>query len=525
MEEKMFCYQCEEAINCQGCSFAGACGKKPELSNKMDVFKDALKELSKVVNGTDNKEVKRFIMHGLFKVITNANFDQEVFEKEIAQASKYYSELTNTNYEFKIEDDSWKKVGTLAESNEDIRGLKEFIITGLMGVAAYHAHAINLGYEDEKIHDFCVDILARLKDMNDVSELLEVIDQVGACGVSAMAILDTANTKSYGSPEITEVKLGVNNRPGILVSGHDLHDMKQLLEQSKDAGIDIYTHSEMLPTHYYPELKKYDHLYGNYGNAWWQQTTEFTTFNGPILFTTNCIVPPTKNANYADKVYTTGDAGYPGFIHVEEDENGNKDFSAIIEHAKKCAAPIAIEEGTITGGFAHDQVFALLDTVVDNIKNGSIRKFIVMGGCDGRFKERDYYKEFAESLADDTIILTAGCAKYRYNKLNLGDINGIPRVLDAGQCNDSYSLALIAMKLKETFGAESFSDLPLEFNIAWYEQKAVIVLLALLHLGFKNIKVGPTLPAFATETITNVLVENFGISGITTVEEDIKNIG
>lgn len=527
MEEKMFCYQCQEAANNVGCTIRGICGKDDELARKMDLFKYYLKVLSKeaLKNDIQSNEIDRFIMNGMFKLITNADFLEDDFTRETKKALEYLKGITGKDYDDQYQLDEFAKFGTLAEENEDIRGVKELIITGLMGMCAYHSHAVNLGYEDEEIHLFLKEALALLLELEDLNELIALVDRTGAFGVKSMALLDKANTSSFGSPEISEVKIGVNNRPGILISGHDLNDLIQLLEQSKDAGIDIYTHSEMLPAHYYPKLKAYPHLYANYGGSWWMQTKEFETFNGPILFTTNCIVPPTKNANYLGRLYATGNANHPDFIYIKEDENGKKDFTQIIEHAKKCQPPVAIEEGSIVGGFAHDQVMALADKVVENIKNGSIRKFIVMGGCDGRFPSRSYYTEFAEGLEKDTVILTAGCAKYRYNKLNLGDINGIPRVLDAGQCNDSYSLAYIAMKLQEVFELDDINELPIAYNIAWYEQKAVIVLLALLHLGVKNIKLGPTLPAFATKNVTDFLVSTYGISVIGDVQEDLKNIG
>ncbi|MEG0283748.1 MAG: hydroxylamine reductase [Erysipelotrichales bacterium] len=521
MENKMFCYQCQEAVGNTGCTFAGVCGKPSTLANLMDIYKDALKKLSALINGKDGvEEEQRYIMEGLFKLITNANFDEKVFEREIACAYEYINKHSDKEVTYSITGGMWKTVGTLKEENEDVRGLRELIITGLMGLAAYHSHAFRLGFESKEVHEFTVDTLAKLDSTSTLEDLVSLVDKTGEMGVNGMALLDEANTSTYGNPEISQVKLGVGNRPGILISGHDLHDLEALLEQSKDAGIDIYTHSEMLPAHYYPKLKKYDHLYGNYGNSWWKQVEEFETFNGPILFTTNCIVPPKKDSSYKDMVYTTGNAGFDGFKHVQ-----NGDFSEIIELAKTCKAPTAIEEGEITGGFAHSQVFDLADTIVENIKNGSIRKFFVMGGCDGRHDTRDYYKEFAEGLNKDTIILTAGCAKYRYNKLGLGDINGIPRVLDAGQCNDSYSLAIIALKLKEIFELNDINDLPIAYNIAWYEQKAVIVLLALLHLGVKNIKLGPTLPAFISPNVAQFLIDTYNISTISTVEEDLSVIG
>jgi len=414
-------------------------------------------------------------------------------------------------------------VGVLAEKNEDIRSLKELTTYGLKGTAAYAEHAYNLGKEDNQLFAFMQKALLQLTQDLSVDELIGLVMETGKSGVTAMALLDNANTSTYGNPEITKVNIGVRNNPAILISGHDLKDMQELLEQTEGTGIDVYTHSEMLPANYYPAFKKYKHFVGNYGSSWWRQREEFDTFNGPILFTTNCIVPPMENASYKDRIYTTGASGLKGSIHIPDRVNGNsKDFTAIIEHAKKCKAPIEIEKGEIIGGFAHAQVFALADKVVEAVKSGAIRKFIVMAGCDGRMKSRDYYTEFAQKLPNDTVILTAGCAKYRYNKLQLGDINGIPRVLDAGQCNDSYSLAIIAMKLKEVFELNDINELPIAYNIAWYEQKAVIVLLALLYLGVKNIHLGPSLPAFLSPNVVNVLVDKFGISGITTVDEDIK---
>lgn len=499
MKNKMFCNQCQETVNNDACRISGVCGKTPGLSNKMDILKEYLKVLSKQIrNGTNNLSEKRFVMHSMFKLITNANFNEFSIDEEIKRA-KSFTGVENLEAYY--------------EKNEDLNSLKSLIISGLMGMCAYHSHAINLGYESDEIHNFVINTLASMNEIEDLTELITLSDETGNFGVQVMDLLDKANTNKFGNPEITEVKLGVNNRPGILITGHDLNDIEQLLEQSKDSGIDIYTHSEMLPAHYYPKLKKYEHLVGNYGNAWWKQREEFPHFNGPILFTTNCIVPPKKNASYIDKVYTTGDCDYLEFKRIAEN-NGTKDFSEIIERAKSCLPPMEIEQGTIIGGFAHNQVLSLADTIIENIQNGSIAEFVVMSGCDGRSNERQYYETFAKELPETSIILTSGCAKYRYNKLDLKDINGIPRVLDAGQCNDSYSLAVIALKLKEVLGLSDINELPIRYNIAWYEQKAIIVLLALLHLGVKNIKVGPTLPGYLSNNVIKLLVENYNISTI-----------
>lgn len=512
MKTAMYCNQCEETVANKACTVRGVCGKDSELANLMDELKEYLKVLSLQINDDkeDKLEEKRFIMNSMFKLITNANFNHESIRKQLLIAKSYTKKEDVTPY---------------YEANEDLNALKSLIMGGLMGISAYHSHAIHLGYEDNEIHNFLVDVLATINDVKELDVLLEVSDKCGYYGVKVMELLDKTNTTAYGNPEITKVNIGVGNRPGILVSGHDLNDIEQLLEQSKDSGVDIYTHSEMLPAHYYPKLKKYTHLVGNYGNAWWKQTSEFETFHGPIIFTTNCIVPPKANASYVDKTYATGNCDYPGFKRIKELAVGSKDFSEVIEQAKLCQVPQEIENGEITGGFAHNQVLALADVVVENIKNGSIRKFVVMSGCDGRKKDRGYYEEFARTLKDDTIILTSGCAKYRYNKLQLKDINGIPRVLDAGQCNDSYSWVVVAMKLKEVFELNDINELPISFNIAWYEQKAIIVLLSLLHLGIKDIKVGPTLPGYLSETTANYLVEHYGISGINTVTEDIATFG
>lgn len=541
MAKKMFCFQCQEAARNTGCEVMGVCGKTPLLSSYMDTFKYVMKGLAIVAEeankeGKDTLSADLFLMEGLFKLVTNANFDDEVFEKSIVEGIALREGLKRgldsvmnediTTWAVNVKSDIVTKalsVGVLSMEDEDIRSIREIVMTGLMGISAYHSHAHKLGYMDEEIFAFTRRALIALSDdTKTLGEYIALVDETGKFGVQGMAILDNANKTTYGKPRITHVNIGVGKRPGILISGHDLHDIKELLEQSKDAGIDIYTHSEMLPAHYYPELKKYDHLYGNYGNAWWEQKTEFASFNGPILFTTNCIVPPKKDAEYTGKVYTTGNSGHPDFKHIPE-VDGKKDYTEIIELAKTCLAPTEIETGTVIGGFAHDQVLELADTIVANINDGSIKKFVVMAGCDGRNTKRSYYTEFASKLPSDTIILTAGCAKFRYNKLNLGDINGIPRVLDAGQCNDSYSLVMIALKLAEVFDC-GINELPIAYNIAWYEQKAVIVLLALLHLGVENIKLGPTLPAFLSENVANFLIETFKLSTVSTVEEDLKEM-
>lgn len=544
MENKMFCFQCQETAGCMGCTKFGVCGKSPELANMQDLLIYVTKGLSEVTTNLRkegkkiDKEINHFITLNLFMTITNANFDNEVFYTRVKETLRIKKELilkldnkenlskvalweafSNEEMDKKSKSD---EVGVLATKNEDIRSLRELITYGLKGLSAYSKHANALGYDNQEIDAFMQETLAKLLDDSlSIEELITLTLETGKVGVNGMALLDTANTETYGNPEITKVNIGVGKNPGILVSGHDLKDIEQLLIQTEGTGIDVYTHSEMLPAHYYPNLKKYKHLVGNYGNAWWKQREEFESFNGPILMTTNCIVPP-KNESYKTRMYTTGAAGFEGCIHIEADENGVKDFTEIIEHAKKCKAPTEIEQGEIIGGFAHAQVLALADKVVEAVKTGAIKKFFVMAGCDGRAKSRNYYTDFAKALPNDTVILTAGCAKYKYNKLELGDINGIPRVLDAGQCNDSYSLALIALKLKEVFELEDINELPIAFNIAWYEQKAVIVLLSLLYLGVKNIHLGPTLPAFLSPNVAKVLVENFGIGGITNVEDDIK---
>ncbi len=544
MENKMFCFQCQETAGCAGCTKFGVCGKSPELANMQDLLIYATKGLSEVTTRIRregkkiDKELNHFITLNLFTTITNANFDNEVFYSRVKETLRIKRELIEKldNKENLSEVALWEassneemdkksnsdEVGVLATKNEDVRSLRELITYGLKGLSAYSKHANALGYDNEEIDAFMQETLAKLLDDSlTVEELIALTLETGKVGVDGMALLDTANTETYGNPEITKVNIGVGKNPGILVSGHDLKDIEQLLIQTEGTGVDVYTHSEMLPAHYYPNLKKYKHLVGNYGNAWWKQREEFESFNGPILMTTNCIVPP-KNESYKSRMYTTGAAGFEGCVHIEADENGVKDFSAIIEQAKKCKEPTEIEQGEIIGGFAHAQVLALADQVVEAVKTGAIKKFFVMAGCDGRAKSRNYYTDFAKALPKDTVILTAGCAKYKYNKLDLGDINGIPRVLDAGQCNDSYSLALIALKLKEVFELEDINELPIAFNIAWYEQKAVIVLLSLLYLGVKNIHLGPTLPAFLSPNVAKVLVENFGIGGITNVEDDLK---
>lgn len=539
MEQKMFCYQCQETAGCKGCTMSGVCGKKPDVAAMQDLLVYVTKGISAVTTALrqEGKQVSAEINHlitlNLFTTITNANFDKESIEARIRatltekdvllaqiadpsglpEAAKWNG---SGNWEEKA-----ATVGVLSTENEDIRSLRELITYGLKGLSAYSKHANVLLKDDEEVDVFLQRALAATLDDNlSVEELIALTMETGKHGVSGMALLDKANTEAYGNPEITKVNIGVGTNPGILVSGHDLRDLEMLLEQTQGTGVDVYTHSEMLPAHYYPAFKKYPNFIGNYGNAWWKQKEEFESFNGPILMTTNCIVPPKDS--YKDRLYTTGAAGYPGCTHIPGEIGEQKDFSVIIEHAKRCAAPTEIETGELIGGFAHAQVLALADQVVDAVKSGAIKKFVVMAGCDGRAKSREYYTEFAKALPKDAVILTAGCAKYKYNKLPLGDINGIPRVLDAGQCNDSYSLAVIALKLKEVFGLDDINDLPIAYNIAWYEQKAVIVLLALLYLGVKNIHLGPTLPAFLGPNVAKVLVEKFGIAGISTVEEDLK---
>ncbi len=542
MCDKMFCYQCQETARGTGCTVSGVCGKKPDVARMQDLLIYVTKGLSCVTTRLreEGKAVKGDVNHlvtvNLFTTITNANFDKDAIADRVAKTLAVKEELLQqltdrsglpdaalwnggrSEYEEKAASD---KVGVLATENEDIRSLRELITYGLKGLAAYSKHANALLQDNEEIDAFIQKALAKtLDDSLTVDDLVALTLETGKYGVDGMALLDAANTGAYGNPEVTTVDIGVRSNPGILVSGHDLKDLEQLLEQTEGTGVDVYTHSEMLPAHYYPAFKKYKHFAGNYGNAWWKQKEEFASFNGPILMTTNCIVPPADS--YKDRLWTTGAAGYPGCRHIDGAYGEVKDFSAIIEQAKTCQPPKEIETGSIVGGFAHEQVFALADKVVDAVKSGAIRKFVVMAGCDGRMKSREYYTEFAKKLPKDVVILTAGCAKYKYNKLNLGDINGIPRVLDAGQCNDSYSLALIALKLKEIFGLDDINDLPIAFNIAWYEQKAVIVLLALLYLGVKNIHLGPTLPGFLSPNVAKVLVDNFGIAGIGTVDDDLK---
>lgn len=540
MDTPMFCFQCQETAGCKGCTRSGVCGKTPDVAAMQDLLIYMTKGISQAASAlrAEGKEVTKDTNHlvttNLFTTITNANFDKEAIIKRIEDTlvakKQLLAELSSTEglpeaALWEATRDSFEEkartVGVLATEDEDVRSLRELITYGLKGLAAYSKHANVLGRDADEIDAFIQQALAKVTDDSlTVDDLVALTLECGSFGVKGMALLDSANTETYGNPEVTEVEIGVRKNPAILISGHDLKDLEMLLEQTAGTGVDVYTHSEMLPAHYYPAFKKYPHFAGNYGNAWWQQTTEFEKFNGAILMTTNCIVPP--KASYKDRMWTTGVAGYPGCGHIEADENGYKDFTPIIEQAKTLPAPTEIEHGTIVGGFAHEQVFALADKVVAAVKSGAIRKFVVMAGCDGRQKTRSYYTEFAEKLPKDVVILTAGCAKYRYNKLDLGDIDGIPRVLDAGQCNDSYSLALIALKLKEIFGLDDINDLPLAFNIAWYEQKAVIVLLALLSLGVKNIHLGPTLPAFLSPNVAKVLVDNFGIAGITTVDDDLK---
>ena len=540
MDNKMFCYQCQETAGCKGCTISGVCGKKPEVAAMQDLLVYATKGLSCVTTrmreeGTPvGKEVNHLVTRNLFITITNANFDRAAIRKAITETLQVKQELLGTLKNknglpdaaiWNVAEDTFDAkaagVGVLATKDEDIRSLRELITYGLKGLSAYSKHANALLQDNEEVDAFIQKALSKtLDDSLSVDDLVALTLETGKYGVEGMALLDKANTEAYGNPEVTQVDIGVRKNPGILISGHDLRDLDMLLEQTKGTGVDVYTHSEMLPAHYYPAFKKYPHFAGNYGNAWWKQKEEFEKFNGPILMTTNCVVPPAES--YKDRLWTTGAAGFPGCRHIDGAYGETKDFSAIIEQAKKCPAPTEIETGTITGGFAHEQVFALADKVVDAVKSGAIRKFVVMAGCDGRQKSREYYTEFAKKLPKDVVILTAGCAKYKYNKLDLGDIGGIPRVLDAGQCNDSYSLALIALKLKEIFGLDDINDLPIVFNIAWYEQKAVIVLLALLYLGVKNIHLGPTLPAFLSPNVAKVLVDNFGIAGIGTVDDDLK---
>ena len=541
MEPKMFCFQCQETAGNKGCMFGGVCGKKPETANLQDLLIYVTKGLSEITTRlrSEGKEIPaaidRLITTNLFMTITNANFDDDRFIDRINETLSSRDELFEQLHDDTGLSDaaSWQyrtaeertlkadKVGVLDTGNEDLRSLRELTLYGLKGMAAYNKHANVLGYADTAIDAFLQKALAKtLDDSLSTDDLTSLVLETGSFGVKVMALLDTANTSTYGNPEITKVELGVRNNPAILISGHDLRDLEMLLEQTANTGVDVYTHSEMLPAHYYPAFKKYPHFAGNYGNAWWKQKEEFEAFNGPILLTTNCLVPPKES--YKDRIYTTGSVSFSGCKHIDGEIGETKDFSAIIEHAKKCPPPTQLESGELVGGFAHHQVLALADKVVDAVKSGAIKKFVVMAGCDGRSPARNYYTDFAKALPQDTVILTAGCAKYKYNKLPLGDIGGIPRVLDAGQCNDSYSLALIALKLKEVFGLDDINQLPIVYNIAWYEQKAVIVLLALLSLGVKNIHLGPTLPAFLSPNVVNVLIENFGIAGITDVDTDLE---
>lgn len=547
-ENAMFCFQCQEAARGTGCTVKGVCGKDSRTATSMDLLLFVVRGVSVVTDALRKSghkvrpEANNFVVDALFSTITNANFDVESIlgrvDRGLVLRNNLIEEARSLGVSLPTVDElTWNgsredyaekaaTVGVLRETDADSRSLKELVVYGLKGMAAYLEHAMRLDHDDESIHEFMQHALATIATSKPaVNELIDLVMKTGEFGVKTMALLDTANTSRYGQPEMTRVNIGVRNRPGILISGHDLRDLEDLLEQTKDQGVDVYTHSEMLPGHYYPAFKKYEHFVGNYGNAWWKQREEFSTFNGPILFTTNCIVPPLPNANYKDRVFTANSTGYPGFKHIPTGPDGRKDFSEIIALAKQCQPPTEIEHGEILGGFAHNLVVALAEPVVEAVKSGAIRRFIVMGGCDGRMKSREYYTEFARRLPKDTVILTAGCAKYRYNKLGLGDINGIPRVLDAGQCNDSYSLAVIALKLKEIFQLADVNDLPITYNIAWYEQKAVIVLLALLSLGVKNIHLGPTLPAFLSPGVAKVLVENFGIGGIGEVESDLELFG
>ena len=534
----MFCYQCQETAKNEGCTVVGVCGKDENTANAQDLLVYTTKGLAEVANRCDGDKSKVYdrISNNLFITITNANFDAPAILNIVKETINLKDELLENlsdkeglseNALFSSNDDEELnrkaiEVGVLNIVNEDERSLVELVTYGLKGMAAYNHHANVLGYHDPEVDSFIAEALeATTKSDKEIPSLIDLVMATGNHGVKAMALLDKANTEKFGHPEITEVDYSAGDKPGILISGHDLNDMKMLLEQTKDSGVEIYTHSEMLPANYYPDFKQYDHFHGNYGNSWWSQNEEFEAFNGPILMTTNCIVPMKKDNTYKERLFTTGNAGYPGCVHIEADENGYKDFSEIIELAKNSKAPTNLEDTKVVGGFAHNQVVELADKVVGEINAGNIKKFVVMAGCDGRFKERSYYTDFAEAIPEDWVILTAGCAKYRYNKLGLGDINGIPRVLDAGQCNDSYSLVQIALTLQEAFGLESVNDLPIEYNIAWYEQKAVIVLLALLSLGVQNIHLGPTLPAFLSPTVVDFLVENFNIAPNTTVEEDL----
>ena len=544
MDYKMFCYQCQETAKGTGCTVQGVCGKKSDLSAMMDMLLFAVRGVGVLATGLRRleqpvgREVDHAVVDALFATITNANFDKDSLRRRVDRMFRLRDGLKNqaaaVGLTYKADEVTWTPApdeyeakgfaaGVLREQNEDVRSLKELTLYGLKGMAAYVEHAMRLGKEDDTIYAF---IERALNDMTigelDAAALTDLVLETGRVGVQAMALLDGAHTSAYGNPEMTEVNIGVGHRPGILISGHDMRDMEMLLQQTEGTGVDVYTHGEMLSAHYYPAFKKYKHFVGNYGNAWWKQREEFETFNGPIIFTTNCIVPPTPRNTYLSRMFTANSTGYPGCRHIEEDANGHKDFSEVIALAKTCQPPTEIEHGTIVGGFAHHQVFQLADKIVDAIRSGALRKFVVMGGCDGRFASRSYYTDYALGLPKDVVILTSGCAKYRYNKLGLGDINGIPRVLDAGQCNDSYTWAVVALKLKEIFALNDINDLPIVFNIAWYEQKAVIVLLALLSLGVKNIHIGPTLPAFLSPGVAKVLTETFGLAGNSTVEEDLK---
>ena len=547
MEKQMFCYQCQETAFGTGCVVRGVCGKQPATAHLMDLLLFSLKGIGVVATLLNEHHIDvpsktdMVIVDGLFSTITNANFDNESISAKITNALDCKRSLVALAKDNGLEVPSLdavalevapedyeargREVGVLKEEDENLRSLKELTMYGLKGMAAYYEHADRLGHTNREIIRFMERALATVASPSATEEqLLQLVLETGKYGVDVMALLDKANTDSFGQPEATHVNIGVGNKPGILISGHDLADIEQLLEQTQGTGVDVYTHGEMLPAHYYPRLKKYSNLVGNYGNAWWKQKEEFSHFNGPIIFTTNCIVPPLPNANYKGRVFTANSTGYPGWKHIPTDEQGRKDFSEVIEMARHCQAPDALEQGEIVGGFAHNQVVALADQVVEAVKSGAIRKFVVMSGCDGRMKSRNYYTDFAKALPKDVVILTSGCAKYKYNKLNLGDINGIPRVLDAGQCNDSYTWVVVALKLKEIFGVESVNQLPIVFNIAWYEQKAVIVLLALLSLGIKNIHIGPTLPAFVSPAVLKVLQSNFGLGTITTVDEDVKTM-
>ena len=538
MDHKMFCFQCQEAAGCTGCTQAGVCGKKPSTAKLQDLLLYATRGLCQSLSllreqgKAADPYISSVISENLFVTITNANFDDDKIKDRIDKTlsltkniNSQLTDLSSLGQEALWDGSDWEETfpqaGVLSCPDPDVRSLRELITYGLKGMAAYNHHINTLGKQCPQVDEFLQTALAKVRDdALTADDLIRLTLDTGKYGVTVMAALDEANTEAYGQPEITSVPIGVRNNPAILISGHDLRDLELLLEQTKDTGVDVYTHSEMLPAHYYPAFKKYSHFAGNYGNAWWKQREEFESFNGPILLTTNCLVPPKDS--YKDRIYTTGAVGFPGCAHIEADSLGRKDFSRLIAHAKSCPPPVQIETGQIVGGFAHSQVMALADQIVEAVKSGAIKKFVVMAGCDGRSPARGYYTDFASSLPEDTVILTAGCAKYRYNKLNLGHINGIPRVLDAGQCNDSYSLAVIALKLKEAFGLEDINQLPIVYNISWYEQKAVIVLLALLHLGVKNIHLGPTLPAFLSPNVANILAETFGISGITTVDQDMK---